>query len=80
MNHLPKSSTNASIDDETTSSVRLSDSSISLPNKSSYQDYFSKIDQQIQSTKKTLQSLDIKDHHDKYKNISIFFINNYFLF
>ncbi|CAF0789626.1 unnamed protein product [Adineta steineri] len=48
-------------DDKTPSSMRSSDSSTSIPttNTSSYHDYFSKIDQQIRQTKKSLQSLDV---------------------
>jgi hypothetical protein len=50
--------------DETNSSIRSSDSTNSIPttvNNSSYQDYLSKIDQRIRSTKDSLQSLDIKE-------------------
>lgn len=50
--------------DDKNSSIRSSDSTNSLPsttNDSSYQDYLSKIDQQIRLTKNSLQSLDIKD-------------------
>lgn len=52
--------------DDTNSSMRSSDSTNSIPsttttNNSSYQDYLSKIDQQIRLTKNSLQSLDIKD-------------------
>jgi hypothetical protein len=62
MNSMKKSSTN----NDTTSS----DSSISIPpatmtNNSSYQDYFSKIDQQIRSSKQSLQSLDTKEQYPK---------------
>ncbi|CAF1293445.1 unnamed protein product [Adineta ricciae] len=51
----------SSINEDATSSMRSSDSTTSIPtsNTSSYQDYFSKIDQQIRLTKKSLQSLDM---------------------
>jgi hypothetical protein len=80
MNHLPKSSINTSTDDETTSSIRSSDSSTSISTNSSYQDYFSKIDQQIRLTKKSLQSLDIKDQNPKYENQIKLIFPNSFLF
>ncbi len=61
-NHRQRTSTNPTTDDETNSSIPSSDSSTSIPttttNNSSYQDYLSKIDQQIRSTKNSLQSLD----------------------
>jgi hypothetical protein len=47
------------ISDESNSSI--STNSISTTNNSSYQDYLSKIDQQIRLTKDSLQSLDIRD-------------------
>lgn len=50
--------------DETSSSIRSSDSS------NSYQDYLSKIDQQIQSTKDSLQSFD--QNPKSYKKTIIF--------
>jgi hypothetical protein len=80
MNHLPKSSINTSTDDETTSSIRSSDSSTSISTNSSYQDYFSKIDQQIRLTKKSLQTLDIKDQNPKYENQIKLIFPNSFLF
>ncbi|CAF3452980.1 unnamed protein product [Rotaria sp. Silwood1] len=62
-NPFRKSSINTNTIDGITSSNRLSDSSISISttNNSSYQDYLSKIDQQIQLTKKTLQLMNIKE-------------------
>jgi len=56
-NHQQKTS------DEPNSSIRSSDSTNSIPttNNSSYQDFLSKIDQQIRLTKDSLQSLDIRD-------------------
>jgi hypothetical protein len=63
-NHTRKSLTNAIQNDETTS-----DSSVSIPstttNNSFYQDYFSKIDQQIRTSKKSLQSFDVNKQHSK---------------
>jgi hypothetical protein len=63
-NHTRKSLTNAIQNDETTS-----DSSASIPstttNNSFYQDYFSKIDQQIRTSKKSLQSFDVNKQHSK---------------
>ncbi|CAF4145426.1 unnamed protein product [Rotaria socialis] len=57
--------TNTVDEDEATSSIQSSDSSTSLSTttSTSYQDYFSKIDQQIQLTKKTLQSIDTRELH-----------------
>ena len=54
---------------QTASTMPSSDSSTSIQSNtsnSSYQDYLSKIDQQIQSTKNSLQSLDIKDTFTPY--------------
>ncbi|CAF1462897.1 unnamed protein product [Rotaria magnacalcarata] len=63
INKRRKSSINTNIVDEATSSTQSSDSStsISTTTSASYQDYFSKIDQQIQLTKKTLQSIDTRE-------------------
>ncbi|CAF2444433.1 unnamed protein product [Rotaria sp. Silwood2] len=69
-----KSSINTNTTDETTSSNRSSDSliSISTTNNSSYQDYLSKIDQQIQLTRKSLQLMDIKGQHLNSESHEIF--------
>lgn len=59
----------STIDPQPTSTMPSSDSSTSIQStnsNSSYQDYFSKIDQQIQSSKNSLQSLDIKDTYITY--------------
>ncbi|CAF1108464.1 unnamed protein product [Rotaria sordida] len=68
-NNARRSITNASTDDETTSSLQTSDSSTSIPSTtttmSSYEDYFSKIDQQIRTSKKHLQSFDTNKTHSK---------------
>jgi len=64
-----KSSTNAITNDETTSFIRTSDSRPSISgtttNYSSYQDYFSKIDQQIRTSKNSLQSFNIPIQYPK---------------
>jgi hypothetical protein len=62
--HHQKTSTKTTTDDETGSSIPSSNSSTSIQStttNSSYHDYLSKMDQKIQSTKNSLQSLDIKD-------------------
>lgn len=61
---LPTSGSSTTAEAQTASAMPSSDSSTSIQSNtsnSSYQDYLSKIDQQIQSTKNSLQSLDIKD-------------------
>jgi hypothetical protein len=58
----------SSINDDSTSSIRSSDSTASIPttsNTSSFEDYFSKIDQQIRLTKKSLQTLDGNQQESK---------------
>lgn len=66
-----KASVTTTTDNESTSSIPSSDSSNSIQSttattNSSYHDYLSKIDQRIQSTKNSLQSLDIKETYAKY--------------
>jgi len=61
---LRKTTANTSANDAKISLIRPSDSSTSIPtattsNHSSYEDYFSKIDQLIQTSKKSLQTLDV---------------------
>ncbi len=69
---LPLSS-KTTTDTEIASSIPSSDSSTSIQSttttNSSYHDYLSKMDQKIQSTKNSLQSLDIKDTYPKYNKI-----------
>lgn len=62
-----KSLANITTNDKTASSIRTSDSMncLSSTTGSSYQDYFSKIDQQIQSSKNSLQSLHPPDQYSK---------------
>ncbi|CAF0744521.1 unnamed protein product [Rotaria sordida] len=69
-NHRRKSSINTNTTDE----ISSSDSSISISttNNSSCQDYLSRIDQQIQLTKKTLQLMDIREQHPNSKSHEIF--------
>ncbi|UJR25109.1 hypothetical protein I4U23_006468 [Adineta vaga] len=63
-NRARNTSINANISDDSTSSIRTSDSNVSIPStSSSVQDYFSKIDQQITTSKKSLQTIDIKSQH-----------------
>ncbi|CAF2320118.1 unnamed protein product [Rotaria sp. Silwood2] len=66
-NTIRRSLTNATTNDETTSSMQTSDSSTSIPTTtmSSYGDYFSKIDQQIRTSKKNLQSFDVNKPYSK---------------
>ena len=69
-NRTRKLSTNSNMSDEMTASLRSSDSSTSIPaaattTTTSFQDYFSKIDQQISSSKKSLQSLDSRKQFSK---------------
>jgi hypothetical protein len=72
-NRERKSLANAVTNDEATSSIRSSDSSTSIlsaattTNNSSYQDYLSKIDQQIRTSKKSLQSFDVNKQHPRYE-------------
>ena len=65
-----KSSINSVASDDATSFIRSSDSTMSIPaatTNSPFQDYFSRIDQQIRSSKKSLQSMDDKQQqHSKY--------------
>lgn len=72
-NRTRKTLDNAITNDEPVSTMRTSDSSASIPsittNNSSYQDYLSKIDQQIRTSKKSLQSIDVKKRYPKYKTI-----------
>jgi hypothetical protein len=58
---LRKTTTNATPNDAKISLIRPSDSSTSIPttNNSSYEDYFSKIDQLIRTSKKSLQTRDV---------------------
>lgn len=66
MTHVRKSSANAMTNDETASFIRTSESLSSLKTSyPSYQDYFSKIDQQIQTSRKSLQSLNIPKQYLK---------------
>ncbi|UJR23752.1 hypothetical protein I4U23_026729 [Adineta vaga] len=62
----------SSINDDSISSMRSSDSTTSIPttNNSSYHDYFSKIDQQIRLTKKSLQTLDINQQDSNAQSTS----------
>lgn len=61
-NRVRKLSGNANISDDSTSSIRTSDSNTSIPTTTtaSYQDFFSKIDEQLSTYKKTLQTTDAK--------------------
>jgi len=64
--HTRKSSANTMTNDETASFIRTSESLHSIPtNYPSYQDYFSKIDQQIQTSRKSLQSMNIPKQYPK---------------
>jgi len=69
MNRTRKSTPNAITNDETTSFIRTSDSTTSISatttNYSSYEDYFSKIDQQIRTSKNSLQSFNIPKQYLK---------------
>jgi hypothetical protein len=69
MNRARKSTPNAITNDETTSFIRTSDSTASISatttNYSSYEDYFSKIDQQIRTSKNSLQSFNIPKQYLK---------------
>jgi hypothetical protein len=68
-NHSRKSLANAITNDGTTPFIRTSDSTASISstttNYSSYQDYFSKIDQQIRTSKDSLQSFNIPKQYPK---------------
>lgn len=69
IDHRRSSSIHTNTTDETTSSLDSSTNSTfttSTTITSSYQDYLSKIDQRIQSTKKNLQTIDSRDQHMKY--------------
>ena len=67
-----KSCTNPVTTNETASSIRISGSTASLSaNTTSYEDYFSKIDQQIRTSKNSLQSLNIPDHYSKYEQLNL---------
>ncbi|CAF3470923.1 unnamed protein product [Rotaria sp. Silwood1] len=59
--NIKKSLTTTMTNDEIPSSIQTSDSSTSIPTTtmSSYDNYFSKIDQQIRTSKKNLQSFDV---------------------
>ena len=79
MQNLPSSTNHLRKGSMTNNEITSSDSSTSISTtiNSSYLDYFSKIDQQIKSTKKSLQSLDINDQHRKYKKEKILFHNSF---
>ncbi len=68
-NHARKSSASPMTKDEATSFIRTSDSTASVSatttNSSSYQDYFSKIDQQIRTSKNSLQSFNLPNQYPK---------------
>ena len=67
-NRTRKSSTTSVTTDEFSTSLQSSDSSTSIPTTTTtnaFQDYFSKIDQQIRSSKKSLQSLDVDNKYLK---------------
>ncbi len=70
-NRTRKSSANAITTDETASFIRTSDSTASISaittSYPSYQDYFSKIDQQIRTSKNSLESFMIPNQHSKYR-------------
>ncbi|CAF0892780.1 unnamed protein product [Adineta ricciae] len=61
-NRARRLSGNANISDDSTSSIRTSDSNTSIPTitTTSYQDFFSKIDEQLSTYKKTLQINDTR--------------------
>ncbi|CAF0822583.1 unnamed protein product [Adineta ricciae] len=61
-NRVRRLSGNANISDDSTSSIRTSDSNTSIPTTTttSYQDFFSKIDEQLSTYKKTLQGTDAR--------------------
>ena len=71
-NRTKRLSTSEITNDETAVFIRTSDNSTSVPamttNIPSYQDYFSKIDQQIRASKQSLQSFDIEKQYPKYEN------------
>jgi len=79
MNRTRKSSTSSMPTDEFNSSLQSSDSSASIPTTASaattmttnaFHSYFSKIDQQINSSKKSLQSLDIDKKYVKSQKLN----------
>lgn len=78
MNGTRKSLTNTTTNNEKPSFIRTSDSTASIAtttttNYSSFEDYFSKIDQQIRTSKNSLQSYNIPTQYSKYLTIDLFY-------
>lgn len=83
MNRTRKSSTSSMTNDEFQNSLQSSDSSASITTTASaasttnaFENYFSKIDQQINSSKKSLQSLDIDKKYSKSNKFDTSYTSN----